>query len=313
MRRWGVLCCAPPWRVDGEISMNTLTDAARANVVSHLLDGVSLRATARLTHVDRTTVGTLAHDVGLGCLRIHDELVCNLDVPVLELDELWSFVAVKQGHLREEHPPEYGDQYTYVALARESKLAVSYLTAKRNGANTLIFMRDLRHRILNTPLILTDAFEPYEDAVIKVFMGKARLGQVKKEYSGSRYVGSEKLSIIGDVDKDDISTSMVERQNLTVRMNQRRFTRKCNGFSKKFDRLRSAVALHFAGYNFVRVHETLKTTPAAYTGIVKTPWSVGELVERALTRATLPKNPPTPARTVTRKDVVFRVIAGGRR
>ncbi|MDI3291031.1 IS1 family transposase [Polyangium sp. 15x6] len=272
--------------------------AKRADVVRHLVEGASIRATERLTGVSKPTILSLLLKVGLGCDRLHDRLVRDLDIREIQCDEIWSYVQKKQARLKDEDPPEFGDAYAFLAMARAQKLMIAYRVGKRNEENTRAFIRDLRIRLVTVPEISTDGWQSYADAIGQSFApGSVDYAIIQKNYSRKgrpdgerhdhRYEPPRDPFITksrgrGSPDLDRASTSHIERANLTVRMQIRRFTRLCNGFSKKLENHRAAVALHVAWYNFCRVHESLRVTPAMEAGIADHIWSIEELVELAL-------------------------------
>lgn len=292
--------------------MNVLSNGERVRVVSALVEGCSLRATQRMTEVGRQAVTSLLTRVGAGCARVHDAMMRELHCDVLELDEVWSFVGKKEGHLREGDPLEYGDAYTFIALDATAKIIPSYLVGKRTTEATAAFIRDLRARVMGKPQITTDGFKPYLEAMEAAFGSKVNYAQILKtyradesggasrddvRYSRGRVVRCVKRRITGTPDEDTISTSLIERQNLTLRMSQRRFTRLTNAFSKCVANLRAAVALYVAHYNLCRVHMTLRVTPAMQAGLTDHVWSLEELIEAAFTAPEpppLPSPPPTP-------------------
>lgn len=307
--------------------MNRPSLETRARVVAALVEGNSIRSTERLIDVHRDTIVKFVVELGGACRRLHDELVRDLRSAILELDEIWAFVAKKQGHLVEGDPAEYGDAYTFVAIDATSKLGVSYVTDKRTAAATQLFCDDIRARVLGRPQIDTDGFVAYRNALdnafgadlhhgvaIKVFEQEGT-GVDQHRYSPGKVIGVERAIAAGAPDIDRISTSYVERQNLTMRMAMRRFTRLTNGFSKKLENLRAAVALHFAHYNFCRVHETLRVTPAMAAGLARRVWTIAELIQAA--EASIPTLLPTTPVTMAIADAAerranFRVIDGGR-
>lgn len=296
--------------------MYELSHEKRIEVLQQIVEGSSQRTTSRVTRAHRDTIARFLFAVGSGCQRVHDKLVRRVCTSVLECDEHWTFVGAKQKHLEEHHPPEFGDEYTFVGLARDSRLVVSFKTGKRDGDTTLEFIKDLRSRIVGKPMISSDGFEPYISAIEEVFGCNVNYGQVVKQYSGSTYTGSIKRIIIGNMDPREISTSLVERSNLTIRMNQRRFTRKCNAYSKKLENLRAAVALHYMHYNFCRIHETLRCTPAMEAGLTDTPWSLSQLMLAALAREIVVQTnapPPAPRHPPVKVYGGLRLIQGGRR
>lgn len=286
--------------------VNVLSNGERVRVVSALVEGCSLRATERMTEVGRQAVTSLLVRVGAGCARLHDGMMRELHCDVLELDEVWSFVGKKEGHLREEDPPEFGDAYTFIALDATAKIIPSYLVGKRTMEATLAFIRDLRARVMGKPQVTTDGFKPYLEAMEAAFGSRVHYAQIIKtyradesggasrddvRYSRGRVVRSVKRPITGTPDEDNISTSLIERQNLTLRMQQRRFTRLTNAFSKCVANLAHAVALYVTHYNLCRVHMSLRVTPGMQAGITDHVWSLEELIEAALSA---PEPPPLP-------------------
>ena len=286
--------------------MNVLSNGERVRVVSALVEGCSLRATQRMTEVGRQAVTSLLVRVGAGCARLHDGMMRELHCDVLELDEVWSFVGKKEGHLRPDDRAELGDAYTFIALDATAKIIPSYLVGKRTTEATQAFIRDLRARVLGKPQITTDGFKPYLEAMEAAFGSKVHYAQILKtyradesggasrddvRYSRGRVVRSVKRRITGTPDEENISTSYIERQNLTLRMQQRRFTRLTNAFSKCVANLAHAVALYVTHYNLCRVHMSLRVTPAMQAGITDHVWSLEELIEAALSA---PEPPPLP-------------------
>ena len=273
--------------------MNVLSFDRQVRVISALVEGCSLRATERLTGANRETVGNLALHVGERCAGLHDALMCDLRSSVLELDEIWAFIGKKQRQVRLDDSPEMGDCYTYIGLDANRKAIISYAVGKRDAATTNAFALDLRSRVLGRPQITTDGFAPYVDAIRRAFGDDVDYGMLIKQYGNAaaedqrrysppRCVGAKKVWIAGDPDYERTSTSYVERGNLTIRMQVRRFTRLTNAFSKKMRNHAAAVALHVVWHNFCRVHETLRTTPAIAVGVADHVWSVAELVDMAL-------------------------------
>src|SRR6266446_1759167 len=239
--------------------MNNLPKQKQVEAIAALCEGVSVRATERLTGVNRGTILSLGVRVGDGCAVLHDAMMRGLHVSRIELDEAWSFVAKKQ----------------------------------RNGENCRAFLADLRARVLGAPEISSDGFPAYPDAVERAFGVECTFGTIEKHYAvetagveaARRYSPAAVVSVtttdvVGSPSR--ISTSYIERQNLTLRMQQRRFTRLTNAFSKKLDNHVAAVALYVAHYNFCRVHEALRVTPAMQLGVTDHIWTIGELVDAAL-------------------------------
>lgn len=289
--------------------MNVLSNGERVRVVSALVEGNSLRATERMTGVFRQAITNLLRRVGAGCARLHDAMMRELHCDVLELDEVWTFVGKKEGHLREGDPPEFGDAYTFIALDATAKIIPAYLVGKRSTEATQAFIHDLRARVVGAPQVTTDGFKPYVEAIEAAFGTRVQYAQILKTYRGDeaggasrddvrysrgRVVRSVKRRVTGTPDVESISTSKVERQNLTVRMSQRRFTRLTNAFSKCVANLAHAVALYVAHYNLCRVHMTLRVTPAMQAGIADHVWSLEELVEAAFSAPEAPPLPPPP-------------------
>jgi IS1 family transposase len=299
--------------------MNTLSRDLQIAILSALTEGMGIRATARITDTDRKTVARLALRVGRGAAELHDRMMVGVRTGRLELDELWAFVGKKQKRVKRTDSAEFGDQYTFVALASTSKAIVSYLTGKRDTASTDLFVRDLRERVLGQPELNTDGFLPYLPAIRDAFGNGAVHGQIIKTYSvvdlrpqaSVRYSPCEVVAVERAVVSGlpaQISTSHVERSNLSLRMGCRRFTRLTNAFSKRLPQHAAAVALYVAHYNLCRVHETIRTTPAVAQGIADHMWSIGELLDAALTLG-----PVEPINSPAERRRALRVIEGGRK
>ena len=292
--------------------MNTLPLDKQIQVISALTEGVSIRATERLTGVHRDTVMRLGVRVGEACAALHDQTMRGLNIGRIELDEIWGFVGKKQRKLTEMDGDDKSDQYTFTALDGTTKAIVSYTTGKRTLENTMAFAADLRERIVNKPIINSDGFVAYPAAIEAAFGADCSYGQIVKHYVGSsaqdtthRYSPGAVVAVTKNVVSGKpgrISTSYVERSNLTLRMQSRRFTRLTNGHSKKFDNHKAAVSLFVAHYNFCRVHETLRVTPAMSLGLTNHIWSVAELINYQ------PENAPV---MESRKYGKFTVIDGG--
>jgi IS1 family transposase len=298
--------------------MSLLSRDQQIQVIGALTEGLSIRAIERLTRIHRDTIMRLGARVGRGCAELHDRTMVGLRVGRLELDELWAFVGKKQRHLKRKDGPEKGDQYTFVALASTSRAIVAYRTGKRDTGTTQEFIADLRERVLGAPEISTDGFLPYQPAIRSDF-GNSAYGQINKTYSvvhldkihqaSHRYSPAAVIAVAREAVQGvpaEISTSYVERSNLSIRMGCRRFTRLTNGFSKRLDNHLAAIALYVAHYNLCRVHESLRTTPAVQLGITDRVWSLGELIDAAL--ALVPEGPRVTPPQRRRK---FRVIDGG--
>lgn len=300
--------------------MNVLSKAKQIEIIAALCEGVGQRAVARLTGTDRKTVARLALRVGRGCAELHDRMMVGIRVNRLELDEIWSFVGKKQKQTKRHELFAKGDQYVFVGMAGTQKAIISYRVGKRDSENTDAFVQDLRERVIGVPEISTDGFRPYTNAIRDAFGGRAAHGVINKTYSvtnlatpeaARRYSPAQVVAVAREVvsgEPEDISTSYVERGNLSLRMASRRFTRLTNGFSKKLDCHVAAVSMYVTFYNLVRHHETLGTTPAVALGITDHVWSFGELIEAAL--GTQPIKPET---TAPNRRKAFQVIQGGKR
>jgi IS1 family transposase len=300
--------------------MNILSRDKQIEVISALTEGLGIRATARLTGVNRETVGTLALRVGRGCFELHDRMMVGIRTNRLELDEAWSFVGKKQKRVKRHEIYSKGDQYVFVGMAGTQKAIIAFRVGKRDSDNTDRFIQDLRGRVIGQPEISTDGFLPYLPAIRDAFGPSAAHGQVIKTYSvtdlrkdaAHRYSPAAVVAVTRQVVggapmTEEISTSYIERQNLSLRMASRRFTRLTNGFSKKLDQHVAAVALYVAHYNLCRVHETLRTTPAVALGVTDHGWSIGQLLDAVLTI-----EPPAPTTTAPDRRRQFRVIEGGK-
>jgi IS1 family transposase len=276
--------------------MNVLKKEKQLQVLSALVEGNSIRSTSRMFDVHRDTVCRLLIRVGAGCERLMDQQFRNLKCESIQVDEIWCFVKKKHQKLTpcelKKHP-ELGTQYVFVAIDPETKLVPAYMVGKR-GLNTVVpFFDLLRNRIEERFTLVTDGYQVFREGVDWVFHGKLDYAVVKKVYGkGSVHIIDEekryspprfrtlyKKAVYGKPDLTNLSTSHIERQNLTMRMCMRRFTRLTNGFSKTVEGLRAAVALHFAYYNFCRIHQTIRTTPAMEAGVTSRIWEVQDLLE----------------------------------
>jgi IS1 family transposase len=308
--------------------MNVLPFETQVRVIAALTEGCSIRSVERLIEVHRDSVMRLGVRVGEGCARLHDRMMRDLQVNVIELDEQWDFIGKKERHVAQGDPAECGDVWLFVALSATHKAVLSYVVGKRTAENTQALTMDLRARILNRPQITSDGYAPYIGAVEAAFGVDVDFAQLTKKYVGDstfqdaahRYspghvTGVDKVVIRGLPDSEKISTSYVERFNLSSRMQMRRFTRLTNAFSKKLENHRAAVALWVAFYNLCRVHETLRCTPAMALGVTDHVWSIAELVRAALEPSDVPPLPrPTPKTTLRPGDRPFKpvVIRGGK-
>jgi len=271
--------------------MNKLDREARSRILHLLCEGSSIRAITRLTGASKNTVTKLAVDAGRACAAYQDRVLRNLSCQRMQVDEIWNFIYAKNDNVKRAKaaPPNAGDVWTWTAIDADSKLLVSWLVGDRTTDSALYFMDDLKSRLANRVQLTSDGHKPYLQAVDTVFgddVDYAMLHkiygadpQAEKRYSPAKCIGAEKRKIFGDPDAKHISTSYAERHNLTMRMQIRRFTRLTNAFSKKIENHTAAVALHSMFYNFVRVHQTLKVTPAMAAGVTDRLWEISDLVE----------------------------------
>jgi len=268
---------------------NVLPREKQLAVLSLLVEGTSVRSAERVTGVHRDTILRLMVRVGNGCADILDGKMRNLSCKRLELDELWAFVGKKQRHVTvADDVGRVGDAWTFVAIDADTKIVPSFLTGKRNQATTNAFIADLASRIRNRVQITTDGLHSYIDPIGRSFReAGVDYAQLHKSYeaepigpgrySPPKVTGTEKVPVFGYPLTELVSTSYVERQNLTVRMGVRRFTRLTNAFSKKIENHVAAVALHFAHYNLVR--KTLRTTPAMAAGVETVVWTMADVLD----------------------------------
>lgn len=270
--------------------MNKLTTAKRVAVVAALVEGNSIRATARMTNVSKPTILKLLADLGAVCSAFQDATVRCVRARRVQVDEIWQFVYAKAKNVPEDKRGTFGfgDVWTWVALDADSKMILSWRVGPRDLATAYDLMHDLSERIVNRVQLTTDGFKVYMEAVESAFMGDidyAMLQKVygsdpaaEKRYSPAKIVSMSTEVITGTPNPKHISTSYVERQNLTMRMSIRRFTRLTNAFSKKLENHAAAVALHYMHYNFCRVHQTLRVTPAMQAGLTTRVWDIAEIV-----------------------------------
>jgi len=271
--------------------MNRLSLARRTQIINCLVEGNSIRSTERMTDTHRDTVMRLMVEAGEGSKALMDAEMRNLPCRRVQVDEIWGFVAKKQRWVKEgDDKAAVGDQWTFVALDPDTKLVPSFRVGKRDLGTATAFMCDLSERLANRVQLSSDALRAYVSATEEAFGADVDYGQAVKfyeadpigpgRYSPPRVVRQEKETITGRPDEAHISTSLIERQNLTMRMSIRRFTRLTNAFSKKVENHRAAVALHIAHYNFVRTHQTIRCAPAMAAGVSRHLWSMEELVDR---------------------------------
>ena len=259
-----------------------------------LLEGCSIRSTERLTGLNRNTIMRLLVIAGEHCGRFADAKVRRLRPRYLQLDEIWTYVGKKDRQLRRGDSPEFGSHWVFVAIDAESKFVASYLVGQRLRKDTAKFLSDLYYRIEGGTQITTDGLNHYRQCVPEEFGPDTHFAQLTKmfgdygqfdtpeaRYSPPRISGVISKVRMGNPDPDHISTSFVERQNLTMRQAIKRFSRLTLGYSKKLSNLKAAVSLHFAYYNFCRVHSSLRVTPAMEAGLTNRVWSIAELLRGA--------------------------------
>lgn len=269
--------------------MNILPTEKQVQIVNALVEGCSIRATARMVGVEHKTVMRVLLRTGDKCAWLLNEKMRRVPSRLLQVDEIWTFVAKKEKRLNgHDNHAEMGDQYVFVALDAESKLIPSFYVGKRTATTAHYFMADLKSRLAHRVQLTTDGFKPYLMAVEDNFGADIDYAMLIKIFSGNeaereRYSPSDIVDVVptpvsGNPQLRHISTSFVERQNLTIRMQLRRFTRLTNAFSKKLSYLKAALSLHFAWYNFVRVHQSLRVTPAMQAGISNNVFDFSELI-----------------------------------
>lgn len=273
--------------------MNRLTPQKRKQVIASLVEGNSIRATVRMTDVAKNTVVKLLKDLGEVCTKYQDEAFRNLPCKRIQCDEIWSFCYAKEKNVPEDKKGVFGfgDVWTWTALCADTKLVPSWYIGRRDLEAATLFMEDLAGRLANRVQLTTDGHKAYLDAVEQAFgldidysilvklYGPDGVRDSEIKYSPANCVGTKRQKINGKPETRHISTSYVERNNLTMRMSMRRFTRLTNAFSKKVDNLACAVALHFMYYNFCRIHQSLRVTPAMAAGVTDRLWSIDDIVK----------------------------------
>jgi IS1 family transposase len=264
------------------------------SVIGVLAEGSSIRATERMLGIHRDSIMRLGVRVGQGCERLLDGLMRDLPCRRVQVDELWGYVGKHQRFVTAEDTGFVGDAWTFVAIDADTKVVPCYRVGKRDSATANAFVADLAGRLTNRVQLSSDSLKAYVEAIEGSFGANVDYGQIVKSFSSSeplplnrRYspppiVAAKKVRIMGKPDPRHISTSFVEKQNLTVRTHCRRLARLTNAFSKKIDNFRAAVGLHFGYYNLVKFHGTLRMPPAMKAGVVNTLWSTQDLVEAAL-------------------------------
>lgn len=271
--------------------MNRLDLRKRVQILGCLVEGNSIRATCRITDTAKNTVVKLLVDVGKACAEYQNQTLRNLPCKRIQCDEIWSFCYAKEKNV----PPDlkgkfgYGDVWTWTAICADTKLVPCWLVGNRDAETATVFINDLASRLIHRVQLTTDGHRAYFEAIEGVFGADIDYAtlvklygiepEAEKRYSPAKCIGAKPQRITGNPNPAYISTSYAERQNLTLRMNMRRFTRLTNGFSKKVENLSHALSLHFMYYNFARIHRTLRITPAMQAGISNHLWSLEEIVE----------------------------------
>jgi IS1 family transposase len=271
---------------------NVLPKEKQIAIISLLAEGSSMRAISRITGIHQDTVCRLGIRVGQGCARLLDAKMRDLTCHYLQFDEIWGFIGKKEKHLEPSDGPTLGDVWTFCAIDAETKLVPSFKVGKRNHVFANAFVSDVASRLKNRPQISTDGLKAYVEAVEQSFGSDVDYAMIiknygvdtgehhqERRYSAPEVTSMEKIHIVGRPDMDLVSTSHIERLNGTTRLHMRRLTRLTYAFSKKIENFEAAVALHFAYYNFVRTHGSLKMTPAMAAGVARSFWTVADLVE----------------------------------
>lgn len=274
--------------------MNKLQKEKRAQILSVLCEGMGINTATRITGVSKNTVLKLLADAGEACALYQDSIMRNLNCKRVECDEIWSFVGMKQKNVPEELQGEfgYGDVYTWTAIDADTKLIPCWHVGTRDANSAYAFIHDLASRLDNRIQLTTDGHKAYLEAVedafgkdvdfaqlIKLYGNAGQTKEDQRRYSPAECTGTEKRRITGNPNIKDVSTSYVERQNLTMRMHMRRFTRLTNAFSKKLENHMHAISLYFMFYNFCKIHKSLRVTPAMEASLTDHVWSMAEVVE----------------------------------
>jgi IS1 family transposase len=286
------------------MGMNKLPIEKRRQILAMLCEGSSMRSIERITGVSINTVSKMLVDAGEACLILHDETVHNVKASRVQCDEIWSFCYAKDKNVpaAKDAPEGAGDVWTWTAIDADTKLIVSYFVGDRSGQSAIALMDDLRSRLSNRVQLTTDGHRAYLEAVEGAFGADVDYAQLVKmygnvgggksaevRYSPAECTGIKKVRVEGNPDVKHVSTSYVERQNLTMRMSMRRFTRLTNAFSKKLDNHIHALALYFVFYNFTRIHKTLRVSPAMAAGITNRLWSLDDVIAKIDELAPAPK------------------------
>jgi IS1 family transposase len=271
--------------------MNRLTKEDRAKILTLLCEGMSIRAVTRVTGASKNTVAKLLLDAGRAASAYQDRVLRNLQCKRVQVDEIWSFVYAKRNNVAsaKSAPKDAGDVWTWTAIDADTKLLINFFVGARDTEAALHFMNDLSERVPERFQLTSDQFAPYRESVNTIFADQVDYAMLKKIYGPAlegarRYsppvcLGAKKRKVIGNPDRKHISTSYVERANLTMRMHMRRFTRLTNAFSKKVENHAAAISLHSMFYNFVRLHQTLGVSPAMAAGVTDRLWEMSDVVE----------------------------------
>jgi IS1 family transposase len=262
--------------------VNSLSLAKRTQVLQLLVEGMSMRSVQRVTGVHIDTIMRLLVATGQACLKFHNEVVRNIKAKHVECDKMWAFCYCKKKNVKKEHIGilGYGDAWLWIAMDSATKLTISWLIGYRTSQYAQIFIDDLASRLNGRVQLTTDGYKAYDAAVENAFGGEVDYAMLVKNYDEkSHYIGAEKRRISGNPDMDKVSTSHVERQNLTLRMQNRRFTRKTDAFSKKIENMIYSVAIDMVYDNFVRIHSTLEVTPDMQAGLVNRLWEIEDIVK----------------------------------
>src|SRR6202050_2992391 len=270
---------------------NVISTAKKIAVITALVEGCSVRSTSRMTGVSKGAVLRLLVSIGNACAEYHNAAVCNVAAKRVQVDEIWSFCYAKEKNVTLEMAEKRvaGDVWTFTAIDADTKLVISWLVGRRDAGCAAEFLQDVAGRLKNRVQLTTDGHKMYLTAVPDAFSSKIDYAQLVKvygndpvegmrRYSPAQCLGTQRIEVIGEPDHEHISTSYVERQNLNMRMNMRRFTRLTNAFSKKIDNHIAMIALFHMHYNFARVHQTLRVTPAMESGISQHVWSIREII-----------------------------------
>ena len=294
--------------VSGGYAMNTLKTKVRAQVLSLLVEGMAINAVTRATGVSKTTILKLLVHVGAACAAYQDRVMVNLPCKKVQCDEIWAFVGMKQKNVPDELKGTlgFGDVYTWTAIDADTKLMPCWNVGTRGAESAYDFIHDLASRMANRIQLTTDGHKAYvvavEDAfgadidfaqLVKIYGNDNQTKTDARRYSPAECTGIRKERITGNPDMREVSTSYVERANLTMRMHMRRFTRLTNAFSKKLENHMHAVSLHFMFYNFCRIHASLRVTPAMEAGITDHVWTMEEVVMMSDTNEVVTENRPT--------------------